>query len=264
MNNKNLATVLILTIAISSLSLLTVKPASAQSIPKPSVPEFSVTIISSPADSHFVNKTLELTITNQPLTHYYETSSGWNTTFYYNVQIKTNQDNWSGNWSTLYTIDELPRPSKNKYTVLSYPSGQPQAENLYSLGDRLLDLPPGSQIEFQVEAMIGYIHRDVKPLAPYLFTGEESGWSNTQTITIPATPTILSLTPTPTPTVPEFSLLVILPLFISLLSVAGAIKLRHRKTAKRYPFPSKLVLKSFKQSQNIERDSEMLWLLCRN
>lgn len=45
------------------------------------------------------------------------------------------------------------------------------------------------------------------------------------------TPTPSITSPTPTPTVPEFSLLVILPLLISLLSVAGAIKLRHRKTS---------------------------------
>lgn len=213
-----------------------VESAFAQSIPKPSVPEFNLELIVSPPESHFVNQTIELTITNQPLTHYYETSSGWNTTFYYNVQIKTNQHNWSANWSTLYTIDELPRPSKNNYTVLSYPSGQPQAENLYSLGDRLLDLPPGSQIEFQVDAMIGYIHRDVRPLAPYLFTGEESGWSNTQTITIPETSTSTSPSPnpTPTPTVPEFSLLAILALFSAITLTCVLMSTLRKRQVKKY------------------------------
>ena len=41
--SKSLALILILIIAISSLSLMMVKPASAQSIPKPSVPQFTLT-----------------------------------------------------------------------------------------------------------------------------------------------------------------------------------------------------------------------------
>ena len=51
----------------------------------------------------------------------------------------------------------------------------------------------------------------------------------TQTSTSTPTPTN-SATPTPTPTLPEFSLLAILPLFVSLLFIA--VILRHRKTTK--------------------------------
>ena len=33
--------------------------------------------------------------------------------------------------------------------------------------------------------MIGYVHRDAsQAFAPWVFTGEKSGWSNTQTLTI--------------------------------------------------------------------------------
>jgi hypothetical protein len=49
--------------------------------------------------------------------------------------------------------------------------------------------------------MIGYIHHVVAlPASAYAFEGEKSAWSNTQTITIPA-----SSTTSPTPTLPSDS-----------------------------------------------------------
>jgi hypothetical protein len=67
----------------------------------------------------------------------------------------------------------------------------------------------GSQTDIQVEAMIGYVHRVIEGnSAPWVFTGETSGWSETQTISIPANtplnptstpPTSPSQSPTPTP-----------------------------------------------------------------
>lgn len=67
------------------------------------------------------------------------------------------------------------------------------------------------KIDFQVEAMIGYLSRIYDPynFNPWTFTGQTSDWSNTQIITISASPN-----PTPTPTVPEFPMLTIMPLFL--------------------------------------------------
>ena len=66
-------------------------------------------------------------------------------------------------------------------------------------------IPTGTQTDIQVEAMIGSIGRQLNPNAtsqidmyPYVFTGETSGWSNTQTVTLPAN-TPLSPNPTPSP-----------------------------------------------------------------
>ncbi len=158
------------------------------------------------------NKTIELFIENQPFTPYYDASSGWNISLYYNVQIKTNEDNWSANWTTLYTVDELPTQSNGNYTVFLYPSNQPVDENFYNLGGRGLELPPGTQISFQAEAMIGFVHRDlIGQPPPYYFTGETSGWSSAQTITIPANSTIPEL---PSTTIP---LLLTLLMFTSFL-----------------------------------------------
>jgi hypothetical protein len=188
---------LVFILVLSASSLIMVKPEHAlASITKPSVPEFTVELISSPPDSHFVNKTIEVTIKNQPFVPYYDDSSGWNISFYYDVRIKTNDVNWSD----LYLIEDVPARSNDEYTILAYPSEQPVVENTYILGDRMRDFPPGTQVDFQVEAMIGYVHRVLNPNAtnqlemyPYVFTGEASGWSNIQTITVNDS------TPSPTP-----------------------------------------------------------------
>jgi hypothetical protein len=55
------------------------------------------------------------------------------------------------------------------------------------------DIPLGGQIDFQVQAIAGYVTRVYgTPTPPWtesyrdVFTGEKSGWSNTQTITVDA------------------------------------------------------------------------------
>lgn len=221
MGNISKSFALILIIAISSLSLIVIKPVCAQSIPTPSVPEFTVTIISSPPDSHFVNKTIELSIKNQP--------SFANYGFFYNVRIRIN----GGNWSLLYTIDDVPSQSSGEYTNLAYPSDQPVVEWQYNLGDSIHDLFAGDKVDFQVQAMIGSIHRIFNPNAtnqlemyPYVFTGEMSDWSGAQTITIPATST---LSPTPTPTVPEFPSVTILLLTAAVVSAGLMFYSKKRK-----------------------------------
>lgn len=68
--------------------------------------------------------------------------------------------------------------------------------------------PADAQVDFQVQAMIGYFHRGYLPLSGDEFVGKTSEWSNTQTLTIektaPTQPPALtglpsqSLEPTPT------------------------------------------------------------------
>src|SRR5512138_1279460 len=105
--SKSSAFALIILVAISSLALLAFKPASAQTIPNPSVPEFTVryadfsydvsptygidqytgkTIIVKMAE-HVDNKTIELTVKNQPFTPHND-SSGNPIDLYYNFRFK--------------------------------------------------------------------------------------------------------------------------------------------------------------------------------
>jgi hypothetical protein len=55
-------------------------------------------------------------------------------------------------------------------------------------------------------------------------------WVNTVYFTVKTNQSIASLSPSPTPTIPEFSWLVVLPLLLSVFSIA--LLVRHRKTVK--------------------------------
>jgi hypothetical protein len=222
--SKSFSLLVIVLLAVSSLTI--VKPAFAQ-IPKPSVPEFTVKFIDASYftpttysidpytdqnvthPSYYVaNKTITVSIKNQPFVSTYDSSGGFNTSLLYNIRIK---GHYVENWTNLYLVDDLPAKSNSDYTVFSYVSEQPNCENTYVLGDIMTDFPMGAQVDFQVEAMNGIVHRVFNPNAtnqlemyPYEFTGEESGWSNTQTITIntdDATNLYTSSSPSsPTPT----------------------------------------------------------------
>jgi hypothetical protein len=233
MGNMGKGFSLLLVLVLAGSSLITVKPSFAQ-IPKPSIPEFTVKFIDASYytpttysidpytnqnvthPSYYVaNKTIIVSIKNQPFVPTYDSSGGWNTSLFYNIRIK---GHYAENWTNLYLVDDLPAKSNSDYTVFSYVSEQPNCENTYILGDRMIDFPVGAQVDFQAEAMNGYVHRVFNPNAtnqlemyPYEFTGEESGWSNTQTITLNANDATTRYTspspssPTPTSTVTPVS-----------------------------------------------------------
>jgi hypothetical protein len=215
--SKRATLLLIAVLTASSLLMLKVAPASA-SIPKPSVPEFTVQLVAHPYDTpptyeidpytgknvtiaeggHVENKSIVVTIKNQP-------SSG---DLYYNVRYK---GHFEKSWTELYYYEpyspnDLPRQSNSEYTVLSL-----LQESLPA--DSFVD---GAQVDVQVEALLWHNieifisdHPTLPP--PYNEIGhyetryalnETSGWSNTQTLTIgeSQTPTPSpATTPTPTP-----------------------------------------------------------------
>jgi hypothetical protein len=228
---KSLALILILIMAVSSLNLLMIKPAFAQTTPTPSVPEFNAKFVdasysvapSSSIDPYtgqsvthegyqVKNRTIELIIKNQPFNSYI--SNGINISFYLDVREK---GHYEENWTTIYTVDNYYTSESNtNYTTLTYSLDQ----NVPPFWDTI---PSGGQVDFQVEAMIGYISRTVG-FASWYFAGQESGWSNTQTVTIPS-----SNSASPIPTVPEFPIWIILPFFMSILLVA--VYLKHRRTS---------------------------------
>ncbi len=146
---------------------------AAKAIPEPSVPQFTVRV----GDE----KAIEVTIDNQEFFPYYDASSGWNISLFYNVRIK---DHSEQNWTALYRTEDVPVESSTDQTVLSYPLTDDNSSE-YVLGDVMRKFPNGSRVDFQVEAMIGYIHRVQQGnFAPYYFVGQESDWSNTRTLAI--------------------------------------------------------------------------------
>jgi hypothetical protein len=192
-------------------------------IPKSSVPEFTVKFVDrsydvSPSYSidpytgknvtnagyHVENRTIEVTIKNQPFTSYIDNSTGapWNITLFYNVRLR---GYYTDNWTDVYNPGlGYPAQSNSDPTVLSYSLD----ENVYPLWG---NLQQGGKMDFQVQALTGYVHRSYNPNAtnllfmwPWIFTGETSDWSSTQTITIsesqtPSSSPLPSQSPTATP-----------------------------------------------------------------
>jgi hypothetical protein len=232
--SKGFAVFIILIMVSSSLSLFMVKPANAQTIPTPSIPEFTVKFVDHSYDVpakvtstfnpynnktmentipgyHVQNFTIDLTIKNQPIPSMINGNKSY-LLFY--ILIKGHYGN---DWSNPYSnaIDSYPKQSDSDYTVVSLPTAS------YSAGD---------VIDVQIKALLayGYLHYIQVALPDQVYdyySVTASDWSNTQTITIPASTS-------PSPSVPEFSLLAVLPLFFSMLSIAIILKLRKQRMPK--------------------------------
>ena len=248
--------------AFSSLSLLMVKPASAQSIPKPSVPQFTLTfqdntyvvqpttfattdpytgkqtITGSTIGAYVANASITVRITNQPFTPY--TDANNNTIqLYYDVRWKGQfTDSWEGSlFPNVYIIQD----SSNDFTNirLGFTSNYWTVYDAAQINWHAL----GNPVDIQVEACTGYVNRTGNP--PYTplsqtFIGETSGWSNTQTITASNASALPAPTPTPTsgttpsqtvtstPTVPEFSSWTI-SLLLSLIVVAAGLLVYYKR-----------------------------------
>jgi hypothetical protein len=247
--NKRFTLVLVLVLALSSLMTVTSDYASAQSatptpppatpssspafsptptptpamptptpfIPKPSVPGFTLRFIPSFPEEN--KTTIELTIKNQP----FDEDNAEHYSFVYNVRISTDGENWTD----LYDAEDgYPYQSNSDYTVLSYVLGEiayyPPEDYPLAPSTKVGVLPTSGQVDFQVEAMIGYRHRSWEfiggQVLPYVFEGERSGWSNTQTLNISSSPT-----PSPSSTEPFPTALVVAVLVAAVVACAGLL-----------------------------------------
>ena len=174
----------LLLIAVLTLSILAiVGSAFAQSLPKPSVPEFSAKV---------VDNTLEVTIKNQPLTPY---ENGSYPSLYYGFKFK-DINAMVGFWE----YDPIFFVGSSTYG--GYYNASDSEFTVVSLSIEGYDFPSG-QIEIQAIALVGNQYpTDMQNGTVYGFEGEISDWSNTQTILISEnqTPTPSpAATPTPTP-----------------------------------------------------------------
>jgi len=219
--NKTLALVLVF-VALSSLMACAIESVNAQKPSKPSVPQFSVQLVSHPYDVpptatttfdssnwkettitvpgyRVENKSIELTIKNQPFKPYviHTSERDYDVKLDYIVEVKNHfADDQSWQEPNGYGIQLT-----SQYTILSY-----TRRNLYfTEWAGINDFPVGSQLDFRVKARIGcwaaLIPADFfpgGPREPYLTEAELSDWSVTQTITI----TNGSSSSTPSRTVP--------------------------------------------------------------
>lgn len=205
--------------------LIMVESVAAQSIPKPSVPEFNIVPIGPSFDIpptysfnsrtglfdandgyHIQYSTVNIVIKNQPFLN--QTN---NDSLFYNVRIRPHNypDNY---WQELFSAgaDGYPIQTLSDYTTIPIAVEGSQAFGLV--------IPTGGTTDVQVEAMLGHIGRNNTMIPypyPYVFFGETSGWSGTQTVTLPPK-SAFTVSPNPSPSVPELQLLIILPLLVSI------------------------------------------------
>jgi hypothetical protein len=219
---KIVCLLLLLIVTLSAESLI-IKPVTAQSMHKPSTPEFTIQ-----TQSQANTTTITLTIRNQP----FDAASQYPDGFFYNVAISVDGKNWSELYHVEDAQDWYPQQSNSSTTVLTYVAG----ETIYYPRDTSQGIgiiPRSGEVAFQVQAMIGHRDRGAfkNGFMPYVFVGETSDWSNTQTITIPESSTSAN----PSPSVPEFSWLTILPLLLFTPIVLIMIRKRvHKENSNNY------------------------------
>jgi len=228
---------LIITLAVSSLIM--VESAFAQSIPKPSVPEFTLKYIDNSFDVpptysmnqftgktvvttdgyHEENKSIEVAIKNLPFTPL----EGSNLELFYQVEWKGYfGEFWTGlnisSSNSVYVQSDGNRHLLNPdavFSVVSIGFNENNGSSRYVYSTFISEVPDGGQIDFRVRALIGYHTRinDTDAYVPgipvndptdpiphhYVFTGETSGWSNTQTISIPDGSVSISASPSSAP-----------------------------------------------------------------
>jgi hypothetical protein len=211
--SKRPALLLIVILAVSSFTM--VESAFAQSITKPSVPEFTLQYVDNSYDVppktttttdpytnetitatipgyHVENKTVEATINNNIGASYY------NFKYKGSYTDKWNYYPFDPNASLPYFLSDsysVPyKASTSSYTVAALPP--------YFFKD----VPDGGKVDVQVQALFGDFRAEpfghiFLPLPTYdfYFEGTTSDWNNTQTLTISESQTPTSL-PTPTST----------------------------------------------------------------
>jgi len=127
--SKSLALILSLTMVISSLGPIIIKPASAQSTSAPSVPQFTVKFVGASynvtttnpytgqsATQLISNNSIEITIKNQPFDY---SSNGSPYKMYFNIRAKPHFAS-SDNWTEVYPLENLTSSQANANGVFSF------------------------------------------------------------------------------------------------------------------------------------------------
>jgi hypothetical protein len=197
MQSNKVSTLLIILLLAAS-TVLMVEPSLASGS-TPSIPQFTVAYIDHSYDipptygkdpytgqtittdygRHVDNRTIDITVQNQPFTSYMD-SNNKTVGLFYSVRSKGHFDDWSA--SSFHSTSDIPASTASSSTVISIDFG--------SWG-----VQQGGQIDFQVSAVTGYTSSDANYCGySYNFnTVSQSDWSEIQTITIgnpvTATPT---------------------------------------------------------------------------
>jgi hypothetical protein len=195
----------LLIIVTLSLTILTINLAVAQSIPKPSVPEFTVkyvdhsydtpatygtdpytgkTVVTTPSQ-HVDNRTVEFKIKNQAFTAFTD-ENGTAINLFFNIRYK---GSYEENWTSMFGSQGRWFNLDNPYLTYGYPTQDNSSQYttvIYQLPWNIVE----GQMDFQVEALEGYTEQSLRQggiifaIYDYTFYGQKSGWSNTKTVTL--------------------------------------------------------------------------------
>jgi hypothetical protein len=200
--NRKIILTLVLIIAVSTLSIITAKPAFAQtSIPTPYVPEFSMKYITSSytgtstseytgatVTNTYINNTVQIVILNQAFNPN-ALENGTTLSLAYSVGAKPHFAT-----SGVLVINNMPAifpASSSQYTVITL--GFSEDNSSSSVEAQIPPIPNGSQIDFQVQAIVGfYVTVPYHPFGEPFITEPiqqfsevaTSAWSNYLTITV--------------------------------------------------------------------------------
>jgi hypothetical protein len=232
MGNNSKSLVVLFFVLFSLLSVVLVKPVNSQvGVTIPSLPSFSVGYDESEnyvspsygVDStgkaivvhegyYKVSRWTYVSIANQPFEPYTD-SKGNYIQLFYDVRWKANgSQSWQG-------LDVYRFTQVLDFHITRILIGFKGYEG--AMGVRLLDYVPDAQIDFQVQALIGYYTAD------NVFVGKSSGWCDTQTLTIPNNSSATNPISSPSPSVPELSPVTVLSVVflvtvVLLIMVKGA------------------------------------------
>ncbi len=162
----------------------------------PSIPEFTVEFVNRSYDEpavykfdpytnetvlvrsaqHIENLTIDVTIRNQPFNPI-TLPNGTIVDLFFNVRSKGYYEEWPEEKDNNNIAQ-----ANSGYTVVTYVIGE-------GTGWGELDIRPGGQVDFQIKAQIGYYYKQyyMGPWGYWTFFERlaQSGWSSTQTVTIP-------------------------------------------------------------------------------
>jgi hypothetical protein len=201
--------------------MLWVESANGQSIPKPSMPEFTLSYAKHPYDTpaqyttdpytgksvmssggyHYENESIEVIINNPPFTSHVD-SSGNRTGMFYSFRFK---GHYSPEWTEYkdWYYDIYSDHGFHHYGFFNSSDGDYTVAALRKVV--LGQLPADAEVDVQVKTLVGYIYQ--KHYWTYMgdgdypvFVGEESDWSGTQTISLSDGTTVTQ--PAASPSVP--------------------------------------------------------------
>jgi hypothetical protein len=226
----------------------TVHPSNAPPIPTPAIPKYSLeysdtfayypsittystnpyngnTTSTTIPERYIENRAVNITIKNEP---YPAIINGYPTNLYYNFRVKPHfGDFWVTEGFTYFPMNDTSGIVGAGDFYLWAPSDSENTTIQYSVSS----LQAGDAIDIQVEAVWGYNYTILTSIGNIalstrnstVFTYQTSGWSNTQTITIPVPETAV-------PSSPTYMFLVVAILLLTVLVLAIAVLVKHKQT----------------------------------